>query len=635
VKARVGPKEQEQNKDGSLRKKLNCSYLTGVVLEAVGPQRFRVRFLRPDGGTQQRTLGLKQLRIVDSVPPELVAALESSSTAAATTTRSTTTTGGGNERRGALPAEVVTHTTTTTTTTGNEGRGALAAEASTAAERTRATDLAGGAVARGVVEGEEKNNDDDDDDSSSDVLLATLRQRDAGEAGVVVGGGEDRGDESGEQGTAGMFNVEVVALTTEEEGEDSDDVDAGLEDDIIVTEAADVPLRTTGAGSSAAASNEDSDNVVAEGLETTDAHIAKLTQSKAERQNLINAHHTVTVGAMTWRVIESSVAPPLEEYDQVGVRRASFRDFKQLKQSLKGLDTKLRKHGPKVDATKKKVKLYPYQNIFLALWPGNWKKQLRQLNEEIEKAQSNSNGSQKKGIRVVKPVSRKEWWRFIALIIAASVVGYGGHRLWESESSRAEDGRRQFSELPNFGRYMPLRRFEEIRKFFENSFYDRSRSSGDSFDPWWPVIGLIESFNRRRQRRVLASIIKVLDEMMSAFVPRTSRFGGFPNISYIQRKPEPLGTELKVTCCATTGIAINLEVQRGKAGMQSTYPDEQREHGATAACTLRGAVATRTCAQKPPHKRCLVYGDSWFASVKVRIQKQNVCDLCQTLMLCY
>jgi len=110
---------------------------------------------------------------------------------------------------------------------------------------------------------------------------------------------------------------------------------------------------------------------------------------------------------------------------------------------------------------------------------------------------------------------------------------------------------------------------------------------------------------------------------MSAFVPRTSRLGGFPNISYIQRKPEPLGTEFKVVCCAATGIAVNIEVQRGKAGMADHYP-EQRDHGATAACTLRGAMATRTCAQKPPHKRCLVYGDSWFASVKVSTKGEQL-----------
>ena len=33
---------------------------------------------------------------------------------------------------------------------------------------------------------------------------------------------------------------------------------------------------------------------------------------------------------------------------------------------------------------------------------------------------------------------------------------------------------------------------------------------------------------------------------MSAIVPRTTPTGGLPTISYIMRKPEPLGTEFKV-----------------------------------------------------------------------------------------
>ena len=40
---------------------------------------------------------------------------------------------------------------------------------------------------------------------------------------------------------------------------------------------------------------------------------------------------------------------------------------------------------------------------------------------------------------------------------------------------------------------------------------------------------------------------KVLDESMSALVPRTTATGGLPTISYIRRKPEPLGTEFKVS----------------------------------------------------------------------------------------
>lgn len=51
---------------------------------------------------------------------------------------------------------------------------------------------------------------------------------------------------------------------------------------------------------------------------------------------------------------------------------------------------------------------------------------------------------------------------------------------------------------------------------------------------------------------------------MSPWRPRTSKNGGLPNISYIIRKPEPLGTEFKTVCCPITGVMTYMEIQRGK-----------------------------------------------------------------------
>jgi hypothetical protein len=47
--------------------------------------------------------------------------------------------------------------------------------------------------------------------------------------------------------------------------------------------------------------------------------------------------------------------------------------------------------------------------------------------------------------------------------------------------------------------------------------------------------------------------MKLSDELMSSFVPQTTALGGLPHLSYIHRKPKPLGTEGKVTGCGETG----------------------------------------------------------------------------------
>jgi len=58
-------------------------------------------------------------------------------------------------------------------------------------------------------------------------------------------------------------------------------------------------------------------------------------------------------------------------------------------------------------------------------------------------------------------------------------------------------------------------------------------------------MGGLKSFNENRRRVAKAPNIKVLDEMMSAWRPQTRNSGNLPSLSFILRKPEPLGTGFK------------------------------------------------------------------------------------------
>ena len=93
----------------------------------------------------------------------------------------------------------------------------------------------------------------------------------------------------------------------------------------------------------------------------------------------------------------------------------------------------------------------------------------------------------------------------------------------------------------------------------------------------------------------MASRVKVMDEMMSPFVPSNTKCGNLPNISFIIRKSEPLGIELKCVCCAVTGIMLYVEIQRSKEKMkQASF---NAELGATAGCVVRMFDATAACGQ--------------------------------------
>ena len=115
-----------------------------------------------------------------------------------------------------------------------------------------------------------------------------------------------------------------------------------------------------------------------------------------------------------------------------------------------------------------------------------------------------------------------------------------------------------------------------------------------------------------------AEIIPV-DESMSAFRPQTTKTGGLPNISYIMRKPEDLGTEFKTSVCPVTGVMTYMEIQQGKELMKgTTYFSEL---GATASCLLR--VAEGVTHKRGTQPEEIVLGDSWFGSVKAAVAQSQ------------
>ena len=47
-------------------------------------------------------------------------------------------------------------------------------------------------------------------------------------------------------------------------------------------------------------------------------------------------------------------------------------------------------------------------------------------------------------------------------------------------------------------------------------------------------------------------------------MPRTTKIGNLPNLSFIQQKLEPLGTKFKCTMDGLIGKGLRLEIQKGK-----------------------------------------------------------------------
>ena len=211
----------------------------------------------------------------------------------------------------------------------------------------------------------------------------------------------------------------------------------------------------------------------------------------------------------------------------------------------------------------------PFMDLLLTLWPGSWKKHLQKLNDYIaeESAKSKRNSTSR---RVTTVVTEHKFWIFIGILISAGATGRGGKSIYCNERKNIAEGKRMISAHVDYSRFMAQRRFESLKPIFHYAFVDSTKCNiniEDSYDPYFPIIQLINDFNSNRKKTVAASSVKTHDESMSAYRPRTDKTGGLPNISYIARKPEPLGVEFKVAACCKTGILLHLEVQRGKTSM--------------------------------------------------------------------
>lgn len=133
-------------------------------------------------------------------------------------------------------------------------------------------------------------------------------------------------------------------------------------------------------------------------------------------------------------------------------------------------------------------------------------------------------------------------------------------------------------------------------------------------EPWVEVNWMIDGHNARRKKEFRCGSRITPDESMVTWTGNAGP-GGIPHLSFIRRKPKPLGAEFKSVCDGSTGLCMFLETQEGKIRMQrklfcDSYP-------ATTACTVRmcqkmGLSETALPVQNKLKRR--ITADSWFCS---------------------
>ena len=117
-----------------------------------------------------------------------------------------------------------------------------------------------------------------------------------------------------------------------------------------------------------------------------------------------------------------------------------------------------------------------------------------------------------------------------------------------------------------FTKYMKHYRFTEFRHYYPRVM--ESEELKQSGDPWWRYTGYVKKFNESRKAKINSGNWKVIDELMSAYCPRTTKTSDLPHLSYVQRKPEDLGTELKNVGCCILRTQLGMECMEGKIPMR-------------------------------------------------------------------
>ena len=113
--------------------------------------------------------------------------------------------------------------------------------------------------------------------------------------------------------------------------------------------------------------------------------------------------------------------------------------------------------------------------------------------------------------------------------------------------------------------------------------------------------------------QIASGVGKTADESMSAVRLRTTPKGDLPHYSYIFRKPETLGTDMKNVACSRLGMMLQLEIQKGKEAMKTS--NFQNVLGGNNACMKKLAIATKGCGKLTSNDA--YFADSWLSSVKL------------------
>jgi hypothetical protein len=163
---------------------------------------------------------------------------------------------------------------------------------------------------------------------------------------------------------------------------------------------------------------------------------------------------------------------------------------------------------------------------------------------------------------------------------------------------------------PNFGKYMPLRRFEHFMSCLQLVSYNDDDLRKNR---WCPIDDFIREFNLRTKSVLRPSDFVTVDESMVKWLGAGGWSNkGMPHVTKIPRKPTPVGCEIKNMACAETRIIFHLMLQKGAQENREALGEHFKQTKSVGTSQVLLAAQESNLFDT---KRCVV-ADSAFGSVK-------------------
>ena len=214
------------------------------------------------------------------------------------------------------------------------------------------------------------------------------------------------------------------------------------------------------------------------------------------------------------------------------------------------------------------------------------------------------------------------------MIAACLEVDKGVEGLWQRGDSKG------WKKHANFGQFIPKNYMKAFMAGFPYVFCDEKYwTVNKSQLPWDVIMPFMNEYNDKR-KNLLRVVYLVADESMGVWIPKTSKTGGLPHITYERRKPDPLGTMFRNCVEGKTGIFTahdivqddNGQYRKKYHGSPSHMPKQNTIQNHTAQC-LRLAEASGI------EKGGWFGADAWFGSVGCCVELYKTLGIYSTFIV--